>query len=212
MSSGLRKILWLLLIANFISIFLLNFGSSYSPNATIPFNMKELSGQIVVDSPVANFNYSTSYIEIKVSLHIGGIEYTPNTHYVPYQNLSCIYKLDDFDWQNMSLASLGGEEAFCSSVNPYWYGNTWLNYSATLQGLSKGAHSVKIDVRPDIIPIRDINSSQDKPLVFFNVINDQSSEIKNLQITGATIASIIAVASVLFVKKRSPKKAVVSNG
>jgi len=219
MASILKKILWLLLIGSLFSIFALNFGSCYSPNATVPFSYNELSGQIMVTAPVRNFTYSESDIVVNVSLHIGGHEYEPNTHYVPYQNISCAYSLDDFEWQEMSLVSVGGHEAFCSLVNPYWYSNTWLNYTATLHNVSEGSHYLRIDVKPDSIRTRDISSSQDQPLVYFNVMPSIPQEVEPAQppdttspapdllliLSSALVLAVVAVAALVYWKKRKHK-------
>lgn|SRR5665647_366368 len=103
-----KKILFLFLVGFIFSVLPLNFGSCYSPNATIPFNYDELSGQIAITSPIESFTYTDSDIVVNAGLHIGGIESEPNTHYVPYQNISCIYSLDGSEWQNMSFVSVGG--------------------------------------------------------------------------------------------------------
>jgi hypothetical protein len=176
-----RKILYSCLIVFLCSVILVNFGVCYSPNATIPFGLDELSGEIAISSPIENLTYTNSAIAANVGLHIGGIEYEPNTHYVPYQNFICVYSLDGSEWQNMSFVSVGGHEAFSSMVNPYWYSNTWLNYTATLYNISNGTHLLRFDVKPDSLSprVRSI-SSLDKASVNFTIsILSNPTEIIN---------------------------------
>ena len=149
-----KKIPYSCLMGFLCSLTLLSFGVCYSPNATIPFSYDELSGQIAITSPIENFTYTNSTIVVNAGLHIGGIEYEPNTHYVPYQNITCIYSLDGSEWQNMSLVSVGGHEAFSSMVNPFYYSNTWLNYTSTLHEISNGTHLLQLDVKPDSLSSR----------------------------------------------------------
>ncbi len=198
MARMLERILWLLLVVCLLSLSTLHLGFCYSQNATIPFSFKELSGTVYVTSPVENF-YSDSNIAVNVSLHIGGIEYEPNTHYVPYQNMSCIVSLDDGEWREMSLVSVGGLEAFSSVVNPFWYSNTWLNYSAALHDVSGGQYFLRIGVKPDGIPLS-YESSQGS-LVYFNIINSaQQKPFPWLPVAAVTV--LVAVAAVVYLKKR----------
>ncbi len=203
MARMLERIRWLLLIGFLLSLSMLSFGYCYSPNATIPFSFKELSGTVYVTSPVENFNYSDSDVVVNVSLHIGGIEYEPNTHYVPYQNMSCIVSLDDAGWREMSLVSVGGLEAFSSVANPFWYSNTWLNYTAALHSVSGGQHYVRIGVKPDGIPLS-YESSQGS-LVYFNIINSaQEKPFPWLPVAAVSVivGAVVAVAAVVYGKKR----------
>ncbi len=176
-----------------------------------PFGYDELSGSIFVTAPVGNFSYSESDIVVNASLHIGGHEYEPNTHYVPYQNISCLYSLDESEWQNMTLVSATKSELFPSIPNNFWYSNMWLNYTATLHGVSGGSHYLRIGVVPDSIPIG-YDSSQGS-IVYFNVVDNgadsrpSTSELGSAQIlTGVfvfgTVAAVVAVAAVVYVKKR----------
>ena len=105
----------------------------------------------------------------------------------------------------MSLASVGGQEAFCSPFNPYWYSNTWLNYTATVHNVTRGLHYLRIDVIPESIRTRDINS-QDQPLVNFTVINQPSTQLNSSipttkLVTIFVTGCLVAVAAVTAAKK-----------
>ncbi len=177
--------------------------------AVEPFGYDELSGSIIVTAPVGNSTFSESDIVVNASLHIGGHEYEPNTHYVPYQNISCVYSLDGSEWQNMTLVSATKSELFPSIPNNFWYSNMWLNYTATLHDVSEGSHQLRIDVKPESIRTRDISNSQEKPAVYFNVIgqpsvapaSDSSQLLESVLLVGASAGSV-ALAGLIYRKKR----------
>lgn len=213
MVSIIKKILWLLLTGSLFSMFALNFGFCAESSNVVPFSYDELSGQVEVTSPVKNFNYSESDIVVNAGFYIGGIEYEPNTHYLPYQNISLVYSLDSSEWQNMTLVSAVKCELFPSIPNNFWYSNMWLNYTATLHNVSGGPHYLRIGVRPDSIGIIDIYRSQNEPLVYFNVINQPSTQRESIPIIGLIIVTILAVTifaagSLIYIKKVKPKKAI----
>jgi hypothetical protein len=153
-----KKIPCLLLVVFIFPVLTLNLGYCYTSNATVPFSYNELSSQFYIYSPAKNFTYSDSDIMINASLFIGSHESEPGTHYIPYQDISCVYRLDGSEWQNMSLISVYIHEPFCSLVNPFWYSTADLNYSATLHGLSEGEHHLQFNIKPDSIHLMIIHN------------------------------------------------------
>ena len=215
MASKVKKLFWLLLVGSLFLIFTLNFGSCDELSDGIPFSYNELSSQIMVTAPVENFTYSESDIMVNVSLHIGSHEYEKNMHYVPYQNITCVYSLDDSEWQNMTLVSAVKNEQFPSLPNKFWYSTMWINYTATMHDVSDGSHYLRIDVKPDSIRTGDISNIQDLPLVYFNVIDQPSTELINhpstdlnsLPIIGLVIGIIFTAGFIIYFKKiKSPTK------
>lgn len=185
---------------------MLNFGYCDESSNAVPFSYDELSGQIKITSPVENFTYSDSDIVLNADLYIGGIEWEKGSHYIPYQNISCVYSLDGAEWQNMSLVSVDKGEPFSSLVNNYWYSVMWLNYTVLLQNVSEGSHYLKVDVKPDSIHSRDY-SGEDKPLVYFNVIKQSSiTELNDMLIIGLVIVTIATILAVIYVKKVRPNR------
>jgi hypothetical protein len=141
---------------------------------------------------------------VNASLHIGDHEYEQNTRYVPYENISCVYSLDGSEWQKMTLVSATKSELFPSIPNNFWYSNMWLNYTATLKDVSEGIHYLRIGVKPD-----SIRTSQDQPLVYFNVVNQPSTLPAEEPLPILVIALVLSVVSVVatadtmvYVKKR----------
>lgn len=140
----------------------LNLGYCSTSNAAVPFSYDDLSSSLTIYSPSRDFAYSDSDIVIYASLHIGYHESEPGTHYIPYQNISCVYSLDGSEWQNMSLTSVHISEPFHSMVNPFWYSTAELGYSATLYDLSEGEHHLQFSLKPDsLVPRLTVTHNQD---------------------------------------------------
>jgi hypothetical protein len=129
------------------------------PISLKPFSYSELSCQAHINSPIKNFTYSASDFAINVWLYIGGTEKEPNAHYIPYQDISCLYSLDGAEWQNMTLLSAVKSELFPSIPNNYWYSNMRINFTATLIDVSRGEHDLQFSVKPDSIHTRFIVES-----------------------------------------------------
>jgi hypothetical protein len=180
----------------------LNFGNCIASNDKIPFNLNELSGSIDVSSPV---NGSTSYssnIVVNVGLHIGGREETPGIHYVPYQNISCVYSLDGSEWQRMSLLSVNPAEPFSSGGSPLYYSNTWLNCTVLIQNITEGTHSLRVDIKPNTIYTMSIHG-QGKPIIQFYVVNQAplTDELDKFPILTLFIIITIIIGSFAYKKK-----------
>ena len=143
-------------------LFTLTLGYCSTSNAAVPFSYEDLSSSLAIYSPWKDFTYSDSDIVINASLHIGYHESEPSTHYIPYQNISCVYSLDGSDWKNLSLTSVRIPKPFHSMVNPYWYSTAELGYSATLHNLSEGEHYLQFSIKPDNLVKRfSVNHNQD---------------------------------------------------
>lgn len=202
-----KKILCLLLIGFLFSTFIFNFGSCDESNSSVPFSYDELGAEIRVTSPIKNFTYSDSTIVINASLYVDGTEYEPGKHYIPYENISCVYSLDDSDWQNMSLFSVNNGEITSDLVNNYFYNYMLLNYTAILHNVTEGSHCLRIDVHPNNIRSRDSSSGYDKPLVYFYVKNQLITESTIILLGGLVIAATAILGSAIYIiKKKSSNK------
>lgn len=149
---------------------------------------------------------------INASLYVDGLEYEPGTHYIPYDNISCVYSLDDSDWQNMFLFSVEYGEPTSDLVNNYYYNYMWLNYSAVLYNVTEGAHYLRIDVQPNSIRSRDSGSGYDDPLVYFYVKNQLITESTIILLGGLIIAATTFLGvSIYIIKKKSSNKTLRKN-
>jgi len=197
-----KKILCLLLIALMFSI-TMNFGYSIDSIDAMPFSYYELSGQIQITSPAKNFTYADSDIVLNATLYIGGYEWEHGAHYIPYENISCVYSLDGAEWQNMSLVSITKKDPFQSVGNKRWWNNMWLYYTMLLQNVSEGSHYLKVDVKPDSIFTMSFHD-EDEPSVYFNVTKQSSiTELNQMPIVESILFIILAISFLIFVKKRN---------
>ena len=90
MTSKKKKVLWFFLIGFLLFLFTLNFGSCEGSREGTPFEYYEMSGSINVMAPLEDSTHSASDIVVNVTLRISGYEFGSNTHYFPYQNISCV--------------------------------------------------------------------------------------------------------------------------
>jgi hypothetical protein len=172
-----KKIICILLVSLFLNL-TLDIAYCTVPISSKPFSYSELSCQAYINSPTKNFTYSASNITINVWLYIGGIEKEPNTHYIPYQDISCLYSLDGAELQNMALLSAIKSELFPSIPNNYWYSNMRINFTATLIDVSRGEHDLHFSVKPDSIHTKFIVESD----------NDYSAIPKSIDYINFTVA------------------------
>jgi hypothetical protein len=199
-----RKVIGLTIFVVFLSsLFTSNFGCAES-SVQVPFSYDELSAKISVSSPVGNSTYSSSDVDVNISVYIGGTEYVKESHYIPYQNISFIYSLDDSDWQNMTLVSASSPQIFPSLVNNYWYVTMRVNYTTVLHNVTEGSHFLKIDITPNSIPLRE-EGSEGKPMITFSVINQPLIDWTLIGIIIVVIAVSVIAISLIYVKKVKAK-------
>jgi hypothetical protein len=186
------------------SLFTSNFSCAES-SVQVPFSYDELSAKISVSSPVGNSTYSSPDVDVNVSVYIGGTEYVKESHYIPYQNISFIYSLDDSDWQNMTLVSASSPQIFPSLVNNYWYATMRVNYTTVLHNVTEGSHFLKIDITPNSIPLRE-EGSEGKPLITFSVINQPLIDWTLIGVIIVVIVVSVIAISLIYVKKVKAKQ------
>jgi hypothetical protein len=195
MTGKTNRALWLFLIGFFSLLFMLNFGSCYLASERTPFEYYEMSGSINVTTPLENSTHSNSDIAVNLTLRLGGYEFGSNTHYFPLQSISCVYSLDGSDWQNMTFVSAFEDEQWPSCL--FWYSETWVNYTTTLQDVAEGSHYVTIEVKPDSL-------RTNQTLIHFNVISQPSTQLVSpltVGVIGVIFVVTFAIASGIYVKK-----------
>lgn len=195
---------FIFLVCNF------NFGCCDDLTNSVPFSFEELTAQIEVNSPIQNKNFTYgSEVCIDVYVHIGGHEYEKGLHYIPYQNFSCVYSLDNGEWQNLTLISYNESPPFASIVNKWWHRVMDINCTATLQNVTAGPHFLTIAIQPDSILFLNESGSLSKPLVNFYVTDKPSTELNNALIIGSafSIAALI-VGALIYLKKLKPNQAI----
>jgi hypothetical protein len=188
-----KIILGLLLVGSLILVCSSSLGSCDDSSGMIPFNFDELTAQIKVKSPIQdqNFTYGSDIL-VDVFVHLGGTEYEQGLHYIPIQNISCVYSLDNSEWQNLTLVSFKESPPFASYVNKWYYKVMDINYTTTLQNITGGLHFLKIAMKPDGIFFSGLYGNVGCPIVSFNVTDEPQTNSNESLIIG----SIIGVASI----------------
>ena len=122
------------------------FLSSY----TVPyFSFKEINVNYQNTSPADNGSYSGD-VPVNISVRYTARSSAKNAYLIPYQEISCLYRLDNGEWKNTSLSYASEQTYFGDPINRDYWNDLYCNYSAVLHGLSNGVHLLDIDFKPDV--------------------------------------------------------------
>lgn len=113
------------------------------------FSPGDLLAMIQIISPVDNGSYNRD-VSLNISVEFSASSIS-NSTVIPYQDVNCIYRLDDGEWRNASLDYVSETRIYWSLVNRVYMIRMNCNYSATLPALSSGAHYINITIKPDAI-------------------------------------------------------------
>jgi hypothetical protein len=197
----IRRALSVLLIGSLIAICYSNLGPCDDSSGMIAFSFNELTAGIDVWSPIQNQNFTYgSDVPVDVIAHIGSHEYKMGLHYIPIQNISCVYSLDDGEWQNLALVSLKESPPFASYVNKWYYKVMDINYTTTLQNVTGGVHSLKIAMKPDGI-LFDTNGVFGSTIINFNFTEESQTNSNDSLIIGSIIGIASISCAILYFKK-----------
>lgn len=127
---------------------LAQFGFVRVHAATNNFPFKDIIAEIQNMSPQDNETY-TGDVPLNIHIRFSVRTSDPNSGLIPYQDINCIYQLDDTEWKNASLHYASEQETWWDPTGGYW-NQMDCNYSAVLQELSNGAHSLNVTVTPDL--------------------------------------------------------------
>jgi hypothetical protein len=181
-------------------------------------SLGDIQAIIQVISPVANESY-TGDVSLNISIHFNAYSPDPNsTSIIPYHDIKCIYQLDNGEWKNASLSFASEQSAFWSWVNNV--NELWVdcNYSALLQDLSNGVHSICVAVNVDVIPSLDSRTyygndgseyHYSNSVVNFHVLSNSEQTVPTNQsatqeiVFGiATVLTVIIISSLIVVLRR----------
>lgn len=182
---------------------------------TSKFPLDEVIAVIQPVSPDDNMTY-VGVTPLNLTVHYKVQASSPNAS-IPYEDITCIYQLDDNDWANASLS--------CASPQTFWYDPTfqgyWVeidcNYTATLPELADGTHSLNVKLTPDINYYYRVLSNGSSVIVriensFYNalahepinftIVNDDNTVLSTNTVpsndeTGQTFTTVLIVIVVL---------------
>jgi len=113
------------------------------------FPFTEIIARIQNISPADNGSYIGD-APLNVSIRFSARSYAPNSSLIPYKEISCIYQLDNGEWKNASLCYASEQGAWYDPTFQGYWNQLDCNYSAVLQGLANGAHSLNVSLTPDL--------------------------------------------------------------
>jgi len=129
-------------------LFVFNFQTTTAQTQS-KFPFDKVVAVIQPVSPDDNMSY-VGIISLNLTIHYNVQSGSPNSSLIPYEDIICIYQLDDNDWENASLSY--------ASPQTFWYDPTfqgyWVemdcNYTAILPELADGSHSLQVNLTPDL--------------------------------------------------------------
>jgi hypothetical protein len=200
----ISTILLVLLIVSTLLVFSHKFAL-----CTSGFSTSEIEAEILVTSPIDNGSY-TSDVCLDVSIHFYAWSVEKNSSMIPYQDVTCLYQVDTGQYQNASIYYASQQSSWIDIPNNGYWNEMRCNYTASLQGLSDGLHSLRIDLEPSGITYYRVNARivRVPPTEYFYVYQ----QTHNAQPTSsppefpvaiiALSAIIAAIALVLLLKRK----------
>ncbi len=113
------------------------------------YPLADVYAWVSIVSPVENASYSESLTVLNVSVMLSVYAYTSNPGIIPYQDISCIYSLDGGEWKSIPFQFYSGKGVMPSSNPGRYYDQITCFYNATMEKLSEGKHSIRVEVKPD---------------------------------------------------------------
>jgi hypothetical protein len=170
------------------------------------FSLDDIAANIRNISPSDNGSYIGD-IAVNITVHFSG--YSRYTPLIPYQEINCLYRVDNGEWQNASLFSASAQKYYGLPSNRVNVNYVDCYYNATLQDLANGAHLLDIDLKPDIEDhVRTLSngtrfgsehssgywaSPRNAPIVFYVSGNNNESTTTSPQPTNTDIGPFIPV-------------------
>jgi hypothetical protein len=177
-----------------------------------PLFFHEIGAGIQILSPIGNTTYTESTILLNVTLYLTGTEYwVHESRVIPYQEISCVYNLDNGEWKNASFVSNTESLVWKSFVNELWYTQMECTYTAVLQDLPEGLHFIRVAVSAREYTIRSYNShdvDEREASVNFTISTQTPSSTMSTQqpelkiAVGVGVATIVSIAIIAVVLKR----------
>ncbi len=166
-------------------------------SASPEFSFSEIEAEIQVFSPADGGSY-TGNISLNISIRYYVFSDVPDSGAIPYQNITCLYKVDSHAWQDATLAFASKQEGFWSLVNDGYYNTVDCNYSALLLDLYNGEHCLNITLKPDIgYYYRINNESTVNPASSFYVFGNSEQSTSGSQPAFLTPESLLGTVLVV---------------
>jgi hypothetical protein len=207
-------------------LFVLLSASTHIVNAdSKDVSFDSIQAVIQIISPVDNESYNGG-VSLNISIAFETSSPT-NSTVIPYQDITCIYRLDSDEWKNASLNSVSEPNMYWSLINRVFLIGINCNYSATLQASSIGVHSLNVALNPGVIHSFDFHTyyaddgSEHHYLnstVKFYVSSNSGQTvptgqpvIQEIVFGVATVLTVIIISTIVIVSRRRKKFQVKGN-
>lgn len=154
--------------------------------AVAPFSYDELIAKVQIQMPSHEGSYNEGLV---FGLNVEFYNNAPSKElrYVPYQNISVTYSIDNGEWKTALFNALTGSNKVASLANGgYWY-EEFCNYSAVVEGLCEGVHFINVSVSPSQTRCFDFYSPENAPVLYFTV---HGQDVFSCRITSPSIPSL----------------------
>lgn len=151
-----------------------------------PFSFDEINAMIEIQMPGHDGAY-VGALTFNVSIEFYNNSPTKLSRAVPYQNITCIYSVDNGEWKNASFNALTDSKKCPSLANGgYWY-EEFCTYGAVAQGLSEGLHFINVTVTPSEVHSHDSYSLGSDSSLYFTV---HGGDVFSCRITYPIISTV----------------------
>jgi len=114
------------------------------------FSFESITASIHIKSPVHDGFYAWSFVSLNISMAFYTHAPALDSGEIPYQEVSCIYSLDDCECKDVPLTSVRHQE-FADLPNGGYWVKAFCIYGGDVSGLSGGQHFISLSVKPDEI-------------------------------------------------------------
>jgi hypothetical protein len=201
-------------ISTALALTLLVFSHTFALcTSEFPFN--QLEAEIQIASPLDNGSY-TGNVCLNISIEFYAFSRVANSSAIPYENVTCSYQLDNEPFLDASIYYASQQGGFTDIPNGGYWNIVRCNYTASLQELSNGWHSLQISLEPGGITYYRVNASiaEVPPTDYFyvyqpNPTTKPTSSIPEFPVSIIALSAGIATIALVVLLKR--KKASSTN-
>lgn len=113
------------------------------------FSFNQVEAIIQPNCPADNASY-TGNVTLNMSVQFSAHSKTANQSLIPYQNIHCIYQLDNGSWQNATLTYATQQTDWYDFIISSYWSQMQCNYIATPPMLANGWHSLNVSLTPNL--------------------------------------------------------------
>jgi hypothetical protein len=171
---------------------------------------QDLSTRIRSQSPANNESYA-GVVPLNVTLRFDIHEMYLHSASIPYQNISCVYSLDNNEWMNIPFERVSSSGEFSDPLTHGYIYQIGCTYNTHLQGLSAGEHFINVTVKPNGVLPNDYYSWYNDSAVYFVVKGSSVSVLSSPSLTQTSSPTLFPLLSTLGKPTPTPESVTVSS-